>query len=59
MYEKGKVAWGEVTDTKTENYDTVTGAFLPHSCDKWVIGDRQRIEWLIEDLQALLSKGDK
>jgi len=28
--------------------------FLPHSCDQWVIGNKENIMWLIEDLNKLL-----
>jgi hypothetical protein len=37
-YKSGEVKWGEVMDTQTDNYDEILGAYLPHSCDKWVIG---------------------
>ena len=30
-------------------------AWLPHSCDEWVIGGREEVEALIKDLQALLA----
>ena len=30
-------------------------AFLPHSCDEWVIGGEKEIEMLIEDLKAVLA----
>ncbi len=31
-------------------------AYLPHSCDEWVIGGREQIEALIADLQKVLDK---
>lgn len=31
-------------------------AFLPHSCDKWVIGGPVQIREMIEDLQELLKQ---
>lgn len=30
--------------------------YLPHSCDEWVIGGREQIKALIEDLQAILDE---
>ena len=30
-------------------------AFLPHSCDEWVIGDKKDVERLISDLKKLLE----
>lgn len=29
--------------------------YLPHSCDEWVIGGREEVEALIEDLKAALD----
>ena len=55
MYQKGQVQWGIKTDSQTENYDAIDGAYLQHSCDEWVIGGQQNILWLIEDLQKLLE----
>jgi hypothetical protein len=34
------------------DHATVEGAYLPHSCDKWVIGGAREIDALIEDLRA-------
>ena len=34
-------------------------AFLPHSCDEWVIGGPEEIKMLIEDLQEVLRKVDQ
>lgn len=31
-------------------------AFLPHSCDEWVIGGKEQIQELIDDLLAVLDK---
>lgn len=31
-------------------------AYLPHSCDEWIVGGRKEVEQLIEDLQELLTK---
>lgn len=30
-------------------------AYLPHSCEKWVIGDAEQVRLLIQDLQELLA----
>lgn len=30
-------------------------AFLPHSCDEWIIGGKEEIRCLIADLQAALE----
>ncbi len=54
-YQPGDLQWGEVMDS-TENYDYVTGAYLPHSCNEWVIGDKDAIRALIADLQKLLDQ---
>lgn len=45
-------------DARTEDYDHVGAgiAFLPHSCQEWVIGGKEQIQDLIEDLQALLKE---
>lgn len=34
----------------------VPTAFLPHSCDEWVIGGREQIKDLVDDLLAVLDK---
>lgn len=31
-------------------------AYLPHSCDEWVIGNKEAVEVLIADLQEILEK---
>jgi hypothetical protein len=31
--------------------------FLPHSCDEWIIGDKEALQDLIDDLQALQVSG--
>lgn len=56
MYEKGDVKVGRKADTRTENYDHVDGVYLPHSCDSWVIGGKQQVLDMIEDLQEALKK---
>lgn len=56
MYKTGMVEWGKELDTSDEgDYKRIEGAFLPHSCDAWVIGGPDRIKMLIEDLQWLLE----
>lgn len=56
MYQKGMIEWGTELDTSEEgDYCDIEGAYLPHSCNSWVIGDIERIKMLIEDLQKLLE----
>lgn len=50
----GQVEWGVVMDT-TDDYRDVEGAYLPHSCDAWVIGDLEAIRALIADLNLILD----
>lgn len=35
---------------------TDRAAYLPHSCDEWLIGGKEQIKDLIEDLQEALKK---
>jgi hypothetical protein len=56
MYKRGDVKWGEAIDSTTPDYDTVTGAYLPHSCERWVIGGKKQIMELILDLQTILRE---
>lgn len=57
MYIKGDVNIGRVTDYSNIDYkDFDNAAYLPHSCDKWVIGGPAEILMLIEDLQAILKQ---
>lgn len=58
-YKKGEVKFGNVTDTQTEDYDDGKWFYLPHSCDAWVIGGKEEVKHLIEDLQALLQDKNK
>lgn len=56
MYQKGMVEWTKAMDTSEEgDYKNIEGAVLPHSCDSWVIGGKDRIRMLIEDLQEFLK----
>lgn len=55
MYQKGQVEWGSEIDTTTEDYDAIEGAYLPHSCEKWVIGGVENIQAMIDDLKAILE----
>mgnify|MGYP001591393944 CR=1 FL=1 len=54
MYKKGELRVDTVSDTRTDDYDDVYGAVLPHSCSSWVIGGPEQIKALIEDLQNVL-----
>ena len=56
MYKKGELMVGECSmDAREEGgYDREENkilAFLPHSCDEWIIGNKENIEILIEDLK--------
>lgn len=53
MYKKGLVKFGRTLDTQTDDYDSGIWAHLPHSCDDWVIGGVEEINFLIADLQIL------
>lgn len=55
-YEKGEV---KICSDDNWSYTAEPGeAFLPHSCDEWVIGGAQAVRTLIADLQALLESGE-
>ena len=64
MYMKGDLKIGKVFDSETETDDDCnpigpdTGywAHLPHACDQWVIGGRQQVKDLIDDLAVGLEK---
>lgn len=50
----------DVTDLRRAFWDgqryATPQAYLPHSCDEWVIGGPDEIRALIADLQAALAK---
>lgn len=54
MYQTGQLKFKEVTDTTTADYDVGEWFYLPHSCDKWVIGGPEQARALIADLEKLL-----
>lgn len=70
MYEPGevKIAWRapspdfeDVADPGVLAYDYGDGteypvAYLPHSCDEWVIGGPAAVRALIADLEAALTR---
>ncbi len=71
MYKKGSIKIVEpvcehykqegwcIEDHKHQLYGTKEGepvAYLPHSCDEWVIGGEKEILQLIEDLQEALKR---
>ena len=56
MYKKGELQIGAERDTRTDDYASVFGAFLPHSCNEWIIGGPDEIKALIEDLGMALVK---
>jgi len=42
-----------VYDSRTPKQGQVRDvAFLPHSCDQWVIGGKEQVRAIIEDLEA-------
>jgi len=45
----------QILDSREDAYIVHPCAFLPHSCDEWVIGGPQRIQALIDDLTAALE----
>ena len=57
MYEKGTlVIVRDGSDDLRFVSDVKPGdVYLPHSCDEWVIGGKEQIEALIEDLNAALQ----
>lgn len=60
MYIKGMVKLaekgGHICDASEDYKDADGQAYLPHSCDAWVIGKRENVEMLIEDLKDLLLR---
>jgi len=52
-YKKGDITVGEVVDYRTQDCDMVFAAYLPHSCEGWVIGQAHEIDDLIDDLQEV------
>ena len=50
MYKKG-----EVKITTSPSAEVERCAFLPHSCDEWVIGGPNEVKQLIADLQYILK----
>lgn len=64
MYKRGELQVTEshrhhVDDSRAED-ETVKAfhpaAYLPHSCNDWVIGGPEQVKLLIEDLQKALKK---
>jgi hypothetical protein len=60
MYQKGLIKWGIKVDSSEDgDYKDIQGAYLPHRCDNWVIGDIERMKLLVEDLEGLIASGEK
>ena len=59
MYKKGEieVVWPpETVSDSRDDYEHWSGvAYLPHSCDQWIIGGRQQIKDMISDLEEALG----
>jgi hypothetical protein len=48
-----------VLDSRSESgVDEGRGAYLPHSCDDWVIGGPEEVQSLIDDLQAWMRNNN-
>lgn len=45
----------KIYDSCGSRENPVGTAFLPHSCDAWVIGGKEQIQELIDDLLAVLD----
>jgi hypothetical protein len=45
-----------IYDARGSKENPVGTAFLPHSCDAWVIGGKEQIKALIGELQEILTK---
>lgn len=45
-----------ITDSRSRKTFNIPCAFLPHSCDEWVIGGMDEVNTLIEDLKILLEE---
>lgn len=47
----------DITDSREAGDSLPAGtAYLPHSCNEWVIGGREQIEAMIADLQDALAR---
>ena len=44
-----------VFDSRCDWEDRSSVAYLPHSCDQWIIGGREQIEDMLSDLQDALN----
>lgn len=54
MYTKGLITLSdEMYDSRNSDMPG-TVAYLPHSCDSWVIGKEEQVELMILDLQEIL-----
>ena len=57
MYIKGEVkVWAPETVLDRDGWkDLPSVAYLPHSCDEWVIGGSEQIKDMLSDLQEALN----
>ena len=55
MYEKGMIEFGRVMD-QADTYKSADWFYLPHSCGKWVIGDKGKVADLVNDLQEIMRR---
>ncbi len=54
-YQKGEAKYEEERDTIYGN-KIKANIYLPHSCDEWVIGGKEEVLQLIEDLHEIISE---
>lgn len=45
----------QIRDANGRDENPVGTAFLPHSCDAWVIGGKEEIQQLVDDLLQVLA----
>lgn len=57
-YTQGDAKYGKLYyDSRNEEHSDGDGVvYLPHSCEDWVIGNKEEVETMIKDLQKLLKK---
>lgn len=54
-YKKGDLKVGREYDNRDDAESKVAVAYLPHSCDAWVVGSKDDAQALIADLQLYLD----
>lgn len=46
----------QIRDARGRDENPIGTAFLPHSCDAWVIGGKDQVKDLVDDLLEILVK---